>query len=91
LCGVNNGWANLVDIFTHILEHIASIQGLILLTSVQPGSMETRLFCEHLVRTVASQTTTKSMLHTYSTSECRCLSAEKKSSMQVPRSCRWKC
>jgi hypothetical protein len=56
----------------------ASIQGLNILT-VQPGSMEAGLSCEHFFKiSLSPKTTVKSMLHTYWTSVCKFLNAEQK-------------
>jgi hypothetical protein len=89
LCGVNNEWANLVD--------IASIQGLNILT-VQPGSRKARLFCENVFQDIVSKNYCQLHATNYWTSVCKCLIAAQKSSQQVlessndqDRSCGWKC
>jgi hypothetical protein len=58
LPGVDNECENLDD--------MASVQGLNLVTKVQPGGMEAGLLCEHFFKTLMSpKTTVKSMRHTY--------------------------
>jgi hypothetical protein len=46
LLGIDNEWANLVD--------IASVQGFNRLNTVQPGSMEAGLLYEHFFKTLLS-------------------------------------
>jgi hypothetical protein len=66
------------------LVEIARIQGLNLLTKLQPGSMAAGLLCEQFFKTLLSpKTTVESMLHMYGTSVCKPLNAEQKSSLQV--------
>jgi hypothetical protein len=60
----------------------ASIQSLNPL-SVQPGSMQAQLLCEHFFKTLSPKTTVKSMLHTHWTSVYKFLSDEQESSVQV--------
>jgi hypothetical protein len=51
------------------LDEIVSIQGLNLLTKLQPGSMAAGLLCEQFFKTLLSpKTTVEPMLHTYGTS-----------------------
>jgi hypothetical protein len=75
LRGTDNAWGNLVNVL--------SLQSLNLLT-VQPGSMEARLSCEHFFNALSSpNTSAKSMLHTCWTSVCNFRSAEQISSLQM--------
>jgi hypothetical protein len=75
-----NDWAHFVDIASVFFLLVFSYTA----PSVHPGSTEAELLREHFFKASSSpRPTDESMLHTYWTSVCKCLSAEKTYSTQM--------